>query len=161
MNVPFTILDTSTNRIEVEAQFDDGEIFHPQNENSLVLSGEQMTDKVHKLKLVAKGYDPETGELKATSNELTLTIIAAVEGKVYVTPYSNSAENGGIENIKIEENQQVRLAVNIVEIGGKNYVIKYWLIKKGTDERKEIHRIVSTVGIAATSIVFDTAGEYT
>lgn len=160
VDVPFEILDANSNDIKVFGKWDDNEEFEVENTRTLTLSSTQMTEGVHTLYLRAEGYDPESGTLKASSPTLEISIIAAEPGKVYVTPYYNSAQNDSISNIKTEENQQVRIGVNIVEIDGSSYKVKYLLQQDGSDTMETIYTTKSSIGVCTSTLTFTLSGTF-
>lgn len=168
LTIPFEVLDNSELPYKVYASWDNQEIFEADQDN-VVITGAKMTPKTHTLTLQAKTYEIVDGNevFVKSSNILKLSVIAAKEGEVYVSTHANSSSVGGDQSLCIvEENQQVRFTVNIVEIHGTSFTVNYYLIP--TDESFEtpigdqtlIKTITSNVGLSATSLIFDTAGKY-
>ena len=118
--VPYSVYNSSSLPHTVYYSFDDGD-FMVSEESPITITSAMMTDGIHTLKIYA-----ETSE--KVSNTLSLNIISALPGRVYVTAVSNTAQtSAGPDYASTEAGQQITFRTNIVELNGGVFTTTYYL----------------------------------
>lgn len=120
LTIPYSVYNSSNLPHTVYYSFDNGD-FMVSEESPITITSAMMTDGVHNLQIYA-----ETSE--KVSNTLSLNIIAALPGRVYVTAVSNTAQTeAGPTYASTEAGQQITFRTNIVELNGRNFTTTYYL----------------------------------
>ena len=131
--IPYNILNSTSDSARLYAAIDEGDEFLVTDEKNITIPAVLMTSGNHTLYLRVETYkikdDIET--VVKTSDKKSYRIVAAEEGKVYVTAYYNSTQVSDkpedVIKVSTEDGQEVQFRYNIIEINGSTYYTTYYL----------------------------------
>lgn len=161
--INYSIYNSSEFTARAVVKMDNNAEFIETNPSKITISGALMTPGYHTLTLRAETIQEVSGEYVVVkkSKDVIYNVIAAEEGVVYVTPYYNSTQDitGSASTVNIEANQSVNFRINIIEIGGSNYRVTYYLDTydetfTNKKSRSQISQVTGLLGINSFTNTF-------